>query len=100
MENYELLKLKKRGCNVMPIVVITCLLLAWQLLGALILGYTSKVGSEIELQRVNPLYTYKRYHVNWFGAAVVALIFNCVCPVLSFCYWFYKLCTVGRKDGN
>lgn len=46
---------------------------------------------------VNPVFIYKHNHVNWFGAVVVCLLYSLICPVGTVCYWFYKLCTVGRK---
>ena len=46
---------------------------------------------------VNPIHVYKYNHVNWFGAFIITLIYNALCPIGSVCYWFYKLCTVGRK---
>ena len=46
----------------------------------------------------NPYYAYK-YHrnVNWLGALVISLFYTVLCPVTAICYWFYKLCTIGRK---
>ena len=46
---------------------------------------------------VNPSHIYKYARVNWFGAFVLALIYSAICPVAAIIYWFYKLCTVGRK---
>lgn len=46
---------------------------------------------------VNPIHIYKYNRVNWFGAVLIALIYNALSPIGSICYWFYKLCTVGRK---
>lgn len=46
---------------------------------------------------VNPVWIYKRYHVNYFGAALICIIHNLLCPIGSVCYWIYKLCTVGRR---
>lgn len=48
---------------------------------------------------VNPFNVYK-YHksLNWFGTLLVTLLYNIMCPVGTICYWFYKLCTVGRKN--
>lgn len=46
---------------------------------------------------VNPIYIYRYNRVNWFGAIMVALVYNLVCPVGAIIYWFYKLCTVGRE---
>ena len=46
----------------------------------------------------NPRWTYK-YHksVNWFGAIMLSLLYAALCPIGAVCYWFYKLCTVGRR---
>lgn len=46
---------------------------------------------------VNPIWIYNHYHVNYFGAAMIFIFYNLLCPIGSICYWFYKLCTVGRK---
>ena len=39
------------------------------------------------------------YHtsVNWFGAIFLSLVYTALCPVGAIIYWFYKLCTVGRR---
>ena len=47
---------------------------------------------------LNPIKIYKTYHVNYFGAALICIIYNLMCPVGSIGYWIYKICTVGRKD--
>ena len=46
----------------------------------------------------NPYYSYK-YHssANWFGAIMLSLLYTVFCPIGAVCYWFYKLCTVGRR---
>ena len=49
------------------------------------------------LEYVNPVWIYKRYRVNYFGAAVLCILYNLICPIGSICYWIYKLCTVGRR---
>ena len=46
---------------------------------------------------MNPIKIYKTYHVNYFGAALVCIIYNLLCPIGSIGYWIYKICTVGRK---
>lgn len=46
----------------------------------------------------NPVKNYERWtNLNWFGVAFFTLVLNIICPVLAACYWFWKLCTVGRK---
>lgn len=79
------------------------IILAWSVVGGFILGiaYSAQFEGAINMadgwEFVNPIHIYKYNHVNWFGAIVVALIYNALCPIGSVCYWFYKLCTVGRK---
>ena len=46
---------------------------------------------------VNPKVIYKNIKVNWFGAWLLAVIFNILLPLVAIPYWIYKLCTVGRK---
>lgn len=76
---------------------ITVLLVIWNLVGLFILGISSRIGYMLEVDRLNPVYIYKNHKVNWFGAFVVALLMNALCPIVSIIYWFIKLCTVGRK---
>ena len=71
----------------------------WTIIGAIlcIIWIANKYANGWEL--CNPYWIYQ-YHksVNWFGAIILALVFNLLCPPISIGYWFYKLCTVGRKD--
>lgn len=55
------------------------------------------VANAIFLEIVNPVHIYKFNQVNWFGAIVVATFYGLICPIATIGYWFYKLCTVGRK---
>lgn len=68
----------------------------WNLLGGFI-WVVAHAGpySIIEREPVNPLFNKENYAVNWFGAIMISLFFNLICPVASLIYWFYKLCTVG-----
>ena len=64
-----------------------------------VVGFTvsmTAINSE-GLEYVNPVWIYKRYRVNYFGAAVLCILYNLICPIGSICYWIYKLCTVGRR---
>ena len=69
----------------------------WQLMGMFILGVTASFGEWFSLWRLNPVEVYRHFKVNWFGVIWVTVGFNLICPIVSLCYWFYKLCTVGRK---
>lgn len=76
---------------------IIVLLAIWDFVGLFILGMSSRIGYILEVDRLNPIYIYKDRRVNWFGAFVVALMMNALCPAVSVIYWFNKLCIVGRK---
>ena len=82
--------------------LIVCLF-AWNVIGAIGLLITTAcsagwIGLCDSWEFVNPYYVYKYCKtVNWFGATMLALFFTLVCPVGAVCYWFYKLCTVGRR---
>ena len=87
----------------MDIGTLITLLAAWNILGFVILLISAVCscgwfGLTDGFEFVNPCYIYKHCtSVNWFGAAMLALFFALICPVGAVCYWFYKLCTVGRK---
>ena len=58
---------------------------------------TGAVGKSEGFEFINPVFVYKHNKVNWFGALIIALLYSILCPIGTLCYWFYKLCTVGRK---
>lgn len=72
-------------------------LMVWSLGGAIILGLCGTYDKFYDLSYVNPIKIYKTYRVNYFGAALICIIYNLLCPIGSIGYWFYKICTVGRK---
>lgn len=55
------------------------------------------LGDVEGLEFMNPLWWYRNYSVNPFGATMCSLFFTILCPIGAVGYWFYKLCTVGRK---
>lgn len=67
------------------------------LLGSLICvlwgGFAGTDGWEL----CNPYWMHVYYRVNWFGAIMLSLLYTALCPVGAICYWFYKICTVGRR---
>lgn len=72
----------------------------WHIIGSLVIGMHSNYGvlkAAIGLEFFNPCFIYKHAHVNWFGAIMLTIFYNVLLPVCSVCYWFYVLCTVGRK---
>lgn len=76
--------------------VVYCLMV-WSLGGAMILGLCGTYDKFDDLSYVNPIKIYKTYKVNYFGAAIICIIYNLLCPIASIGYWFYKICTFGRK---
>lgn len=84
--------------------ITTVYITIWQIVGALcllVLNVTFKdsfIGQFSGWEFVNPYWCYKfSKRVNIFGALMLALMFTAVCPVGAACYWFYKLCTFGRR---
>ena len=78
---------------------------AWNVLGGLLgtipmvcyAGPKGAIAQSEGLEFVNPVFVYKHNRVNWFGAIMVAFAYGLICPIATLIYWFYKLCTVGRK---
>ncbi len=56
-------------------------------------------SSEFEwgLQWINPIVIYDNVPVNWFGCIVLTILAHIAAGPWVVFYWFYKLCTVGRK---
>ena len=72
-------------------------LMVWSLGGAIILCTIGVIDEFNDFSFVNPIKIYKTYKVNYFGAALICIIYNLLCPVGSIGYWIYKICIVGRK---
>jgi hypothetical protein len=49
------------------------------------------------LNFLQPNIIYHNTKLNYFGAGVVCLVLNLFYLPMALCYWFYKLCTVGRR---
>ena len=45
----------------------------------------------------NPITIYKEHKVNYFGTLLITLFSNCFLFIYAICFWFCKLCTIGRK---
>lgn len=77
------------------------LIVAWNTLGLVIWAVAATNNTKLQradlLEWLNPIWIYRNYKVNFFGTFVICVVYNLFCPVASICYWFYKLCTVGRR---
>ena len=54
-------------------------------------------GFKVGFQWVNPIVIYNNVPVNWFGCIVLTILAHIAAGPWVVFYWFYKLCTVGRK---
>lgn len=69
----------------------------WNIFGfiALLVIPYSRDAEIIEI--FSPKHIYKNIKINWFGCLILTLFFNLLCPVFTVGWWFYWLCTVGRR---
>ena len=75
--------------------IIVIMSFIWHIAGLIILiNWDSLSLSRILI----PTELYKHYKVNYFGCFWLTLFANLLCPLFTIGFWFYKLCTVGRKD--
>ena len=72
-------------------------LVIWNGCGGIILILLDVLNKFNDFSYVNPIKIYRTYRVNYLGAALICIIYNLLCPICSIGYWFYKLCTFGRK---
>ena len=78
---------------------IIAILFAWTLVGLIIytiLGKDTKIDTD-HMNWLTPPWIYRHYKVNYFGTFCLTLLFNLMCPIISIIFWFYILCTIGRK---
>jgi hypothetical protein len=75
--------------NVLSIIII------WNFIGGLLMLIIVANNNFSEV--LSPKYIHNYFKVNWFGAIIISISRNLLCPVLSICVWFYKLCTIGRR---
>lgn len=45
----------------------------------------------------NPIRVYQENNVNWFGCIMLVLLAHILFLPIAIIYWFYKLCTCGRR---
>ena len=73
-------------------------ILFWNIIGLMICIGWGVIQCADGLEIFNPYWSHC-YHmsVNWFGAIMLSLLYTVLCPIGAICYWFYKLCTIGRR---
>lgn len=45
----------------------------------------------------NPIQVYRKYKVNWFGCTLLVILAHSSFLIVAIVFWFYKLCTCGRR---
>lgn len=78
--------------DIIPIYIIIILVVnfLWWIVGA-------NMSGTIGLCICNPKWVYNHTKTNWFGTALLTILSNVAFGPSALCYWFYKLCTVGRR---
>lgn len=75
------------------------LYIPWALINVIaVFSLIERYDTAKDLCVMNPKVVYENIKVNWFGAWVLAIIFNVLFPMIAIPYWIYKLCTVGRGN--
>jgi hypothetical protein len=84
--------------NKMMIDIMVLIILPWNAIGFFLCICWNQAMEPDGWELCNPCEAYWYYRkVNWFGAIVLSLVYTALCPIGALIYWFYKLCTVGRK---
>lgn len=79
------------------IIAIVFIIGIWTLLGGTGCATWAQNKNVEGWELCNPYWAHHYYtSVNWFGAIMISLVYTILCPLGAVCYWFYKLCTVGR----
>ena len=55
--------------------------IVWSFCGALFLIIAGVLDEFDDFSFLNPIKIYKTYHVNYFGAALICIIYNLLCPI-------------------
>ena len=79
-------------------ITIFIIMLGWSAIGFFTLTLIMEGTNAILLEdMLTPWGIYNNIDVNLFGTIVLTIVFNLLCPIWSIGWWFYWLCTVGRK---
>lgn len=81
----------------MTIGEIIIVIIVWNVIGVLPCALWGVAAYTDGWELCNPYWAHWYYKVNWFGAIMLSLLYTIICPIGAVCYWFYKLCTVGRR---
>ena len=79
------------------IAAIFCGFLCWFIIQCMVGIVISGVWISQGLAFLRPDIIYYNTRLNYFGVGIVCLVLNLLFLPMALCYWFYKLCTVGRR---
>ena len=81
--------------------ILTLVFISWTILGGIAYAILTVNLDYFQFangfETLNPFYVYRNIRVNYFGLIWMTLALNLICPLATVGYWFYKLCTVGRR---
>lgn len=81
--------------------IIIGIILVWSVIGGWLCWVWSQNANSTSgtkgWELCNPYWYYQYFQVNGLGAVMLSLVYNLLCPIGAVIYWFYKLCTIGRK---
>ena len=87
--------------------ILIAIFFLWNIIGFLSLVFYKKESVVFDSRwdkwrdMYNPVWLYEHYNVNYFGAAMLTIIFNLLCPIASILSWLYIILkfvfTAGRK---
>ena len=75
----------------------------WNIIGGLTMTILTTSLSRYSFPEniLNPIWIYNKWRLNYFGVALVCILFNLSCPVWTICVWGVKflkfICTAGRR---
>lgn len=87
------------GDKIMIVLQIIAVLIAalWIASTGPLLGYSLDYGVESLEDIFDPIIKYENGDFNLFGVIVLTVILNTIFMPMAIVFWFYKLCTVGRR---
>ena len=77
--------------------IIICESILWLIVQTIVGTMISHSWICYGLSFLRPDVIYHNAKLNYFGVGIVCLALNLFFLPMALCYWFYKLCTVGRR---
>lgn len=86
------------GYKMIILQIIAILIIAlWIASTGPLIGYSLDYGCEALEDIFDPVVRYDSEEFNLFGVIVTTIVCNTIFLPMAIVFWFYKLCTVGRR---